>query len=483
MSTKSQRSTESQPLLQEYSHLEDQTPTATVTPLPKAQLAALCIARLSDPISYTQIFPYINEFLTVLHVTDDPSKIGFYSGLVESVASIAQVITIFHWGKLSDVVGRRPIILAGALGLAAVSLLFGLCRTLLQVLVVRTITGLLTGNVAVYQAVLAEITDATNQANAYPVYGSIYGLGSTVGPLIGGFFSNVATKHPRYFGYSFLESYPYFLPGFVCAAIAMLGFLMTYCFLEETHPRKRPDVTNRHAAETTADPRTTSIRDLLAIPSVRTLAWSSFAMSFIGTGHSVVFVLFCYTPIEKGGLAFSVTEIGYTLAVSSAGFAAIQLLLMPTLLRTFDIARMYIVCMSVWPISFALLPFLNGIARLGLDTESDTDHSKFNLRVVLWIGIAVVQLFSRVGFMSFSTNLLLVRSNSPSPSALGAANGLNQFVMALARCASPAFFSTVFALSIDNDLLGGHLWVIIMTLISTWGYHTSRRVENPGRHK
>lgn len=104
---------ESQPLL------HDQTTHATITPLPKAQLTALCIAKLSDPISYSQIFPYINELLMVLHVTDDPSKVGFYSGLVvcivpifmrilahcfrvqDSISSIAQVMTIFQWAKLS----------------------------------------------------------------------------------------------------------------------------------------------------------------------------------------------------------------------------------------------------------------------------------------------------------------------------------------------------------------------------------------------
>lgn len=52
------------------------------TPLPKAQLAALCIVRLVEPITFTQLFPYVNEFMSDLHLTDDPSKIGFYSGLV-----------------------------------------------------------------------------------------------------------------------------------------------------------------------------------------------------------------------------------------------------------------------------------------------------------------------------------------------------------------------------------------------------------------
>jgi len=53
------------------------------TPLPKGQLAALCTVRIADPIAFTQVFPYINEFMNDLHLADgDPSKIGFYSGLV-----------------------------------------------------------------------------------------------------------------------------------------------------------------------------------------------------------------------------------------------------------------------------------------------------------------------------------------------------------------------------------------------------------------
>ena len=56
----------------------------TRTPLPKVQLAILCLLRTLDPMCYFQIFPYINQFVSDLHVTEDPSKVGFYSGLVVS---------------------------------------------------------------------------------------------------------------------------------------------------------------------------------------------------------------------------------------------------------------------------------------------------------------------------------------------------------------------------------------------------------------
>lgn len=56
----------------------------TKTPLPVRELAALCGVRLVDPIAFTQVFPYVNEMIDDLHLTDDPSRIGFYSGLVVS---------------------------------------------------------------------------------------------------------------------------------------------------------------------------------------------------------------------------------------------------------------------------------------------------------------------------------------------------------------------------------------------------------------
>ena len=57
---------------------------AKMTPIPKLQLATLCLVRLLEPIGFTQLFPYINEMVVSLNVIDDPSKVGFVSGLVVS---------------------------------------------------------------------------------------------------------------------------------------------------------------------------------------------------------------------------------------------------------------------------------------------------------------------------------------------------------------------------------------------------------------
>jgi MFS family permease len=101
----------------------------------------------------------------------------------------------------------------------------------------RAQAGFVSGNSSVYQTILAELTDATNQASAYPIYGGVYPLGATLGPLIGGSLANIATKYPQYFGFGIFQAYPYFLPGAVCAFIALFGFTLTFWLLDEVCSR------------------------------------------------------------------------------------------------------------------------------------------------------------------------------------------------------------------------------------------------------
>ena len=69
---------------------------AKMTPIPKLQLATVCLIRLLDPIGFTQLFPYINQMLVDLNVLDDPSKVGFISGLVVSTIDLDYCQSISH---------------------------------------------------------------------------------------------------------------------------------------------------------------------------------------------------------------------------------------------------------------------------------------------------------------------------------------------------------------------------------------------------
>lgn len=138
----------------------------------------------------------------------------------------------------------------------------------------------------------------------------------------------------------------------------------------------------------------------MANPLVRALCLSGGALAFLATGFNVVFVLFCFSPIASGGLSRPVDEIGYSLAVSGLTSVALQLFLMPWLLRTFDLDAMYRVCVGMFPCAFASLPLLNLLARMGVNSEGVVTEEW--VRVGLWAGIIATLAMSRIAVLAFS---------------------------------------------------------------------------------
>lgn len=90
--------TETSPLLPR--DVEHSRPPSSVTPVPWKQILTLCAVRVVDPMSFAQILPYINDMLREMKVAD-PSRVGFYSGIIESSFSVAVIISIYPWARLS----------------------------------------------------------------------------------------------------------------------------------------------------------------------------------------------------------------------------------------------------------------------------------------------------------------------------------------------------------------------------------------------
>ena len=94
--------------------------------------------------------------VTDIHNGDDTNA-SFYAGILVSAFAIAEAATCPLWGIVSDHYGRKPIVLIGLAGTALSSVLFGLSTKFWMALVARLIGGLLNGNVAVMQTMVAEL--------------------------------------------------------------------------------------------------------------------------------------------------------------------------------------------------------------------------------------------------------------------------------------------------------------------------------------
>lgn len=83
--------------------------------------------------------------------------------------------------------------------------------------------------------------------------------------------------------------------------------------------RRRSTYTCTETISDEVDPKSPSptARELLSIPIIRSLCLSGFALETNGTSFVVLFVLFCYTPIQQGGLAFPVSYISMTISLQT----------------------------------------------------------------------------------------------------------------------------------------------------------------------
>ncbi|KAM3504551.1 hypothetical protein MY11210_008313 [Beauveria gryllotalpidicola] len=210
-------------------------------PFPSQQMFVLACCRICEPIAFMSIFPYIYYMIQDFHITDDPSKIAVYAGMVTSAFTLAEFATGVFWGRLSDRIGRKPVLLSGLAGTAISVLIFGFAPNLPVALFARALGGLLNGNIGVLQTTVAElVTVKEQQPRAYTIMPMVWCIGSIVGPMIGGALARPCISYPQLFARGTIwDRYPYLLPNLFSALTVLFGVIIGLLFLDETHAKKK----------------------------------------------------------------------------------------------------------------------------------------------------------------------------------------------------------------------------------------------------
>ena len=133
-------------------------------------------------------------------------------GLLLAVYSAMQFVFAPILGKLSDRVGRRPVLLVSLIGTSIGFLLmgfapsmpvglalFGLAPTLVWLFVARIIDGISGGNISTAQAYIADVTPPDERSKGMGLIGAAFGLGFIFGPAIGGVLSHISPEAPFFF--------------------------------------------------------------------------------------------------------------------------------------------------------------------------------------------------------------------------------------------------------------------------------------------
>ncbi len=145
-------------------------------------------------------------------------------GMLSTSFSLMQFLFAPIWGRLSDRVGRRPIILVGLFGSFLSYLVFGLASSLTLLFVARIFAGIAGANIPTAQAVIADVTTPATRARGMGLVGAAFGLGFIFGPALGGFLSQ--------WGFS--------TPSFFASALSLANFSAALFLLPETlKPERR----------------------------------------------------------------------------------------------------------------------------------------------------------------------------------------------------------------------------------------------------
>lgn len=175
------------------------------------------------------------------HVTDNDQKIALYAGMITSSFTFAEFSAGMFWGRMSDRIGRKPVLIMGLIGTALSMVAFGFAPNLATAMIARALGGLLNGNIGVLQTTVAEIvTVKEHQPRAYSIMPFVWCLGSIIGPAMGGALAQPCDNYPGVFQRNtLLDRFPFLLPNLVCIVVLICGIVVGTLFLEETHPEKK----------------------------------------------------------------------------------------------------------------------------------------------------------------------------------------------------------------------------------------------------
>jgi len=213
--------------------------------------------------------------------------------------SLGQLIASPYWGRLSDRVGRKPILVTGLIGGVISYIWIANASSVYELGAARLFGGLMAGNIGAAFAAAADLADDKTRARNMGLLGAAVGLGFIAGPALGGLLiGDTATRE----GFAL-----------VCYVSAALGALATLTALVLFRETLRPEARTQKGGER---PRRLSM--LMSRPSLTRFIGVTFLVIAAQALMEVTFGLWADVELRWGP-----REVGWTLA--ALGFGAVLL--------------------------------------------------------------------------------------------------------------------------------------------------------------
>lgn len=352
--------------------------------------------------------------------------------LMFSAYSLGQFFAEPFWGRLSDRIGRKPVLLMTLIANALGYLMLAFVPNIWLAIAVRLFTGLGAGNISTVQGYVADVTPPEQRAGRMGLIGAAFGLGFIVGPGLGGLLTQ-----PQ------LGRLGYQLPIFLAAALAAVAAVGVVVFLRESRAKADPAAPRPAFLAGLKDARDNAVVSRVLVVTLIYMAGFSAMES--------VFGLWSESRYQWGarevGLSFMIVGIVSTL---NQGFFAGRLA------RRFGESRVLATGMLLFGTSLVL----QVLAPVAWFPATRLELGALTIPVVQgWI-IPIVMAIGACGMSLAMPNISAMISRASPPDRQGAMLGLNMASSSVARIFGPMIAGALF-----SGL--GHDWPFVIGALLT----------------
>src|SRR5687767_1288369 len=202
-----------------------------------ARLFVLMATAFMDMVGLLMIIPLLPFYVKTLggsgiDVLGIHFGIGTLVGFIIAAFTVAQMLSAPMWGRLSDRVGRRPIVLIALAASGIAYLIFGFANSLLLLFLSRIVQGAGGGTVGVIQAYVADLTTPKDRARALGWLSATTNLGVALGPVLGS-FAIALGKRDLMPGPETLQM-GHAAPGIVAAVLCLINIAFAARYITES---------------------------------------------------------------------------------------------------------------------------------------------------------------------------------------------------------------------------------------------------------
>jgi MFS transporter, DHA1 family, tetracycline resistance protein len=385
-------------------------------------MATLFLIVFTDLVGFGLIIPLLPFYGEHFHAS--PADVG----VLMATYSLAQFIAAPLWGRLSDRVGRRPVLAASLLGATLSYVWLAFSETLWMLFAARALGGFMAGNIATAFAYVADVTTPAHRAKGMGIVGAAFGLGFIFGPAIGGVLAGHDPAHADYR-----------TPALVAAGLSALAMILTVALLRESLPKS---VRLAHSRLPRSS-RWRLLAEALRTPGVGRLIGIAFLATFVFAGMETTFAMW-----SRRQFGWGPEQNGYLFAFVGLISAAVQGGLVGRLARRFGEHRLVVSGAAGLALGMLAIPFASSVPLL-----------------------APAMLVVALGFSLMTPSLNSLVSLRVQSTVQGGTMGVSRSATTLARVLGPGWAGLLFEY-VGKDwpyFVGALIMTIVIAIALTLG--------------